>query len=230
MKLRMDTDTRKILVVDDEPEVREMLHLNLSLRGFDVQTARDGIEALAMIREWQPDAIVLDVVMPKVDGFSLLPMIRRITEAPVIMLTAKSELTDVVKGLESGADGYISKPFEVAELIARLNANLRRPSLAHRDALSYDDLSVNLQTYVVMRGDRRIDLSAREFSVLVTMLRHPGQVFTREQLFDAVWGPDSEAERGIVDRTISNLRAKVDHEFAKKLIQTIRGVGFSVRE
>jgi DNA-binding response OmpR family regulator len=124
----MERDTRKILVVDDEPEVREMLQLNLSLRGFDVQTARDGIEALAKIREWQPDAIILDVVMPKVDGFSLLPMIRRVTEAPVIMLTAKSELTDVVKGLESGRADRAAQ-CEAAPPVTRASrhVNLRRP-------------------------------------------------------------------------------------------------------
>jgi len=219
-----------VLVVDDELQIREMLELNLSLRGFDVRAARDGTEALSMIRDWRPEAIILDVVMPKIDGFTLLPMIRRLTQAPVIMLTAKSDLIDVVRGLESGADGYIPKPFEVAELIARLNTALRRPELDRRESLSYEDLYVDLNTYEVKRGDQKIELSAREYNVLVTMLRHPGQVFTRDQLFDAVWGPQSVADSGIVDRTISNLRAKVDHDFALKLIQTIRGVGFTLRE
>ena len=226
----MNRDEAKVLVVDDEQQIREMLELNLSLRGFAVRSARDGTEALSMIRDWRPEAIILDVVMPKIDGFSLLPMIRRLTQAPVIMLTAKSELVDVVRGLESGADGYIPKPFEVAELIARLNTALRRPDLDRRESLSYQDLHVDLKTYQVKRGDQKIELSAREFNVLVTMLRHPGQVFTREQLFEAVWGPDSDVDPGIVDRTISNVRAKVDHDFELKLIQTIRGVGFTLRE
>ena len=226
----MRTNERRILVVDDEVEIREMLELNLSLRGFAVRTARDGVEALGHIRDWLPDAIVLDVMMPKIDGFSLLPTIRRLTEAPVIMLTAKSELHDVVRGLESGADGYIAKPFEVTELVARLNTAMRRPSLDRRETLTFCDLSVDMQTYVVMRGSSRVDLSAREFSVLVALLRHPGHVFTRDQLFDTVWGVESEAERGIVDRTISNLRAKIDQGFEPKLIQTLRGLGFSLRE
>ena len=226
----METDERKILVVDDEREIREMLELNLSLRGFAVRGAAEGVEALALVRDWQPDAIILDVVMPKLDGFTLLPMIRRLTQAPIIMLTAKSEIHDVVQGLEGGADDYLGKPFEVAELLARLNSALRRPDLARRETLQFDDLTVNPQTYEVKRGGTRIELSAREFSVLTTMMRRPRQVFSREQLFDAVWGANSDAEVGIVDRTISNLRAKVDHDYAKKLIQTIRGVGFAVRD
>ena len=128
----MNREESRVLVVDDEQQIREMLELNLSLRGFAVRAARDGTEALSMIRDWRPEAIILDVVMPKIDGFSLLPMIRRLTQAPVIMLTAKSELLDVVRGLESGADGYIPKPFEVAELVARLNTALRRPSTRSR--------------------------------------------------------------------------------------------------
>jgi DNA-binding response OmpR family regulator len=227
---RMSPEERRILVVDDEPEIREMIELNLRLRGFDVRTARDGVEALPVIRDWRPQAIILDVVMPKVDGFTLLPMIRRLTQAPVIMLTARSEVGDVVKGLESGADDYIGKPFEVAELVARLETALRRTTLDRPESLAFADLTIDLQTYTVTRGGERIDLSAREFSVLTALLRHPGRVSSRESLFESIWGTDSGADMGIVDRTISNLRSKVDQGFEKKLIQTIRGIGFSVRE
>ncbi|HVN70180.1 MAG TPA: response regulator transcription factor [Candidatus Binatia bacterium] len=224
------SESTRILVVDDEPEIREMLELNLKLRGYEVRAAPDGVEGLAIVREWRPDLIILDVVMPKLDGFTLLPMIRRITEAPIILLTAKSGLSDKVKGLEGGADDYLAKPFEVAELIARVEKALRRPSLKRRTTLLFADLSVDLQTYAVVRGSVRIDLTAREFSVLTTLMRSPGQVFSREHLLAAVWGTDSDAELGIVDRTISNLRAKVDHGFETKLIQTIRGIGYSVRD
>jgi len=226
----MTASQPRILVVDDELEIREMLELNLNVRGYAVRSAPDGVEGLALIRDWQPDLIILDVLMPKIDGFTLLPMIRRMTEAPVIMLTAKSELGDKVKGLGSGADDYLAKPFEVAELVARLDSALRRPALHRRMTLTFADLSLDMQTYVVTRGGSRIDLTAREFSVLATLLRHPGHVFSREHLFAAVWGAESDAEVGIVDRTISNLRAKVDQSFEKKLIQTIRGIGYSVRD
>jgi len=226
----MPTDSARILVIDDEFEIREMLDLNLRLRGHAVRTAADGVEGLSLVRDWHPDVIILDVVMPKVDGFTLLPALRRLTEAPVIMLTAKGDVMDRVRGLEGGADDYIAKPFEMAELIARLQTRLRRPSLDRRTQLSFDDLTMDLQTYIVTRAAQRIDLSAREFTVLATLMRHPGQVFTRDQLFSTVWGDNSDAEVGIVDRTISNIRAKVDQTFDKKLIQTIRGVGYAVRE
>ncbi|HMD01542.1 MAG TPA: response regulator transcription factor, partial [Candidatus Baltobacteraceae bacterium] len=144
--------------------------------------------------------------------------------------TARDRWSDKVAGFDAGADDYLAKPFEVAELVARLNTALRRPQLDHRQNLTFADLNVDLETYVVMRGQARIDLTAREFSVLVTLLRRPGQVFSREQLFGTVWGNESDAEVGIVDRTISNLRAKVDHGFETKLVHTIRGIGFSVRD
>jgi len=226
----MAAEVPKILVVDDELEIREMLELNLRLRGFTVKTAADGVEGLGLVRDWEPDAIVLDVVMPKVDGFTVLPAFRRLTEAPVIMLTARSDVNDRVRGLEGGADDYLGKPFEMVELVARLRTRLRRPSLDQRKQLSFGDLAMDLQTYIVTRDDERIDLSAREFSVLAALLRRPGHVFTREQLFSAVWGADSDVDLGIVDRTISNIRAKVDQRFDNKVIQTIRGIGFAVRD
>ena len=226
----MQSDRQKVLVVDDESEIREMLDFYLGLRGFAVRTAADGLAALAVIREWHPDAIILDVVMPKVDRVSLLPMIRRLTDAPVIMLTARSEVNDVVRGLEGGADDYVTKPFEVSELLARLQSALRRPALDRRETLNLADLTVDVQKYAVTRGDTPIALSAREFRLLEALLRHPGQVFTRRALFEAIWGLDSDAEEAIVDRTMSNLRAKVDQGFDKKLIQTIRGIGFTARE
>ena len=223
-------DGQKVLVVDDETEIREMLQFYLGLRGYSVRVAPDGVAALGMIREWDPDAIILDVVMPKIDGVALLPMIRRVSEAPVIMLTAKGEVGDVVKGLEGGADDYVTKPFEVAELVARLQTALRRPALDRREVLTLADLTVDLNKYSVIRGETPVTLTAREFRLLETMLRHPGQVFPRQALFEAVWGLDSDAEEGIVDRTISNLRAKIDQAFERRLIHTIRGIGFTVRE
>lgn len=226
----MASDRQKVLVVDDESEIREMLEFYLGLRGFAVRTGADGIAALGLIREWHPDAIILDVVMPKVDGVSLLPMIRRLTDAPIIMLTARSEVIDIIRGLEGGADDYVTKPFEVSEILARLQSALRRPALDRRETLTLADLTVDVQKYAVARGETAIALSAREFRLLEAMLRHPGQVFTRQALFESVWGLDSDAEEGIVDRTISNLRAKVDQGFEKKLIQTVRGIGFTARE
>jgi DNA-binding response OmpR family regulator len=219
----------RIAVVDDERRIREMLELSLRHHGYEVRCAPDGQAALALVREWQPDAIVLDVMMPKIDGISLLPMLRRVTDAPVIMLSAKGEVEDKVEGLTHGADDYLSKPFELSELVARIEAKLRRPRLEHPSALSFADLTVDLETRVVERSGKRIDLSPLEYDLLVTLLRRPKRVFTREELLDLVWGDESDVTPAAVERYISYLRAKVDDGFGQRLIHTVRGVGYTVR-
>ena len=226
----MESATPRVAVVDDERSVRELLEVGLTQEGYAVRTAADGQQALALIREWPPDAIVLDVMMPKVDGISLLPMVRKLTEVPVIMLSAKGEVGDRIEGLRSGADDYLSKPFEFAELLARLETALRRPRLAKPQTLRFSDLSVDLDARRVTRDGRRIDLSMREYDLLVALMRSPNRVFTREQLLDLVWGSDREVGTGTVETYISYLRAKVDSPPRKKLIHTIRGVGYALRE
>jgi DNA-binding response OmpR family regulator len=221
--------TPRIVVIDDEPRIRELLELAFSHRGYTIRTAPDGQAGLALVREWPPDIIVLDVMMPKIDGISLLPMLRRITDAPIIMLSAKGEIDDRVGGLTHGADDYLSKPFEMEELLAHIEAKLRRPHLEHPLVLNYDDLHVDLETHIVERTGRAIDLSPLEYKLLVTLMRRPKRVFTREELLDLVWGNDSEAGPGAVERYISYLRAKIDDGFPSTLIQTVRGVGYTVR-
>jgi DNA-binding response OmpR family regulator len=191
----------RILVVDDERRIRELLELSLRHHGYDVRSAADGQAALAAAREWQPDAIVLDVMLPKIDGISLLPMLRRVTEAPVIMLSAKGELEDKVSGLSGGADDYLSKPFELDELIA----------------------------HMAQRAGKTLDLSPLEYDLLVTLLRRPKRVFTRDELLEMVWGDDRDVTPAAVERYISYLRAKVDDGFERRLIQTVRGVGYTIR-
>ena len=219
----------RVLIVDDERQVREMLELNLELRGFEVRLAADGAQATSLAREWPPDVIVLDVMLPKVDGFSLLPILRRITEAPIIMLSARGEVDDKVRGLVRGADDYITKPFDMAELLARLTSALRRPRLARRSLVAVGDLALDLDKHSVVRGERRIELTALEFKLLSVLVHSPGRVFTREELFASIWGDERDAELGSVDRTISYLRAKVDRNFHSPLIRTIRGVGYTLR-
>jgi DNA-binding response OmpR family regulator len=219
----------RVAVIDDEPRIREVLELSLSHKGYRVRSAADGQAALTLVSEWTPDVIVLDVMLPKIDGIALLPMLRRLTEAPIIMLSAKGELEDKVEGLSHGADDYVSKPFEMAELVARLEAALRRPRLDRPAVLRYADLEVELTTRTVKRAERRLDLSPLEYDLLVTLLRHPRQVFTRERLLDLVWGIDAEVGPGAVERYISYLRGKVDDGFPTGLIQTVRGVGYTLR-
>jgi two-component system, OmpR family, response regulator MprA len=220
----------RLLVVDDERAIREMLELGLRSRGFDVRSVSDGPTAIPLIREWKPELIVLDVMLPKVDGLSMLPLLRRITEAPILMLSAKGEVEDRVHGLDRGADDYLAKPFEMSELVARLRTALRRPRLEHVEVITYADVEVEVATRTVRRGGRTLDLSPLEYDLFVTLLRHPRRVFSREQLLDLVWGPEADVGPGSVERYISYVRSKVDDAAMTKLIHTIRGVGYSLHD
>jgi DNA-binding response OmpR family regulator len=220
----------RLLVVDDERPIREMLELGLQNRGFDVRAVADGQAAIPLVREWKPEVILLDVMMPKIDGLAMLPMLRRLTEAPIVMLSAKGEVEARVAGLDRGADDYVAKPFEMSELVARLRSALRRPKLEHLEVIAYADVEVELQTRTVRRGGRVLDLSPLEYDLFVTLLRHPRRVFSKEQLLDLVWGDDSEVGPGSVERYISYLRAKVDEDAATRLIHTVRGVGYSLHD
>jgi two-component system OmpR family response regulator len=219
----------RVAVVDDERRIRELLELTLGYHGYAVRTAPDGQAALALVREWTPDAIILDVMMPKINGIELLPMLRRLTDAPIIMLSARGEVDDRVEGLTHGADDYLSKPFELSELVAHLEAKLRRPRLEHPSVLRYEDLSVDLETHIVERRGRRIDLSPLEYDLLVTLLRRPKRVFTRDELLDIVWKDKTDVGTTAVERYISYLREKVDAGFDVALIRTVRGAGYTVR-
>ncbi len=164
----------RVVVIDDERHMRELLELGLGEDGFDVKSAPDGRTGLQLVRDWRPDAIVLDVMMPFVDGLELLPMLRRITEAPILMLSAKADTDDRISGLRRGADDYIPKPFEMSELAARLHSALRRPRLEQPAIVAYADLTIDLDRRDVKRGDHRIELSAREYALLLTFVRNPG--------------------------------------------------------
>jgi DNA-binding response OmpR family regulator len=220
----------RVLIVDDERHIRELLEIGLTDEGYEVRSAPDGQVGLQIAREWTPDAIVLDVMMPKIDGIALLPMFRKLTEAPIVILSAKDQTADKITGLHGGADDYLAKPFEMAELTARLETALRRPKLAAPQVLRFSDLEINLETRLATRGERRISLSAREYDLLVALVRNPNRVFSRDQLLDQVWGTERYVGPGAVETYISYLRAKVDHGFPKRLIHTHRGVGYSLRE
>jgi DNA-binding response OmpR family regulator len=219
----------RVLVVDDEDAIRDMLEYGLRQAGFTVATVADGREMLAAIPAWQPEVIVLDVMLPEIDGFTLLPSARRLTDAPIIMLSAKAETAEKVAGLTRGADDYVGKPFELEELIARLNSALRRPRMELREQYRYADVMVDVSRRAVYRGARRIELSTREFDLLLTFVRSPEQVFTRGMLLDLVWGVDRDIVPNTVETYISYLRAKIDSNEPVKLIHTFRGVGYSMR-
>ncbi len=225
----MQTLGARVLVVDDEMAIRDLLEYGLGQSGFSVRAVGTGTEALDVVRTWTPEVIVLDVMLPGTDGFTLLPAIRRLSDAPVIMLSAKTETAEKVAGLSRGADDYVGKPFELEELIARLHSALRRPRLELRQTFAYADLSVDLSRRAVFRGPRRIELTSREFDLLLAFVRNPEHVFSRAQLLDLVWGVDRDVAQNTVETYVSYLRAKIDSGEDVKLIHTLRGVGYAMR-
>jgi len=222
-------DNPIVLVVDDEPNVREMLEIGLAQHGFTIHCAADGAQALGVLRDLRPDAILLDVMMPKIDGVSLVPLIRRITEAPILMISALIDAQDKISGLTAGADDYVAKPFDLGEVAARLRAQLRRPQLAKRDVIRYADVVMDMTTRRVESESGAIELTAREFDLLATFLREPGRVFTRDQLLDRVWGRDAAVEPNVVETYVSYLRGKLGERGPRPLIRTIRRVGYTAR-
>ncbi|HTU69164.1 MAG TPA: response regulator transcription factor [Candidatus Baltobacteraceae bacterium] len=225
----METLSPRVAVIDDEPDIRTLLELELSDAGFDVRSAPDGPAGLNLVREWEPDAILLDVMMPKIDGIALLPELRRTTQAPIFIVSAKGGTDDKVRGLDRGADQYVAKPFEIPELIARLRSALRRPRLESPQIVTYRDLSLDMQTRRATRGGKIIDLTAREFDLLATFLREPRRVFTRDQLIELVWGDHASVTGNAVETYISYLRHKIDYGFDEPLLHTVRGVGYALR-
>ncbi len=218
--------TPRVAVVDDEPAIRALLERELKEAGFEVRSAPDGLTGLELIREWEPDVILLDVMMPKIDGISILPRYRAVTQAPICILSAKGGTDDRVLGLRCGADQYIPKPFEMPELVAQLRSALRRPILDRPERLIHADLTVDLRARSVQRGDRVIELTRREFDLLVTLAREPRRVFTKDQLISRIWGDGSSVTTNAVEAYVSCLRNKIGAPDAEPLIRTVRGVGY----
>jgi two-component system response regulator PrrA len=221
------SDRPRILVVDDEPHMRDMLELGLEQHGFEVRSAADGSAALALLESgWRPDAIVLDVVMPKIGGMELLPQLRRGSEVPILMLSARKEVPDKIAALAAGADDYVGKPFDLGELAARLHSRVRRPKLSKPQSVGFSDVAMDLETRQVTRAGKPLALTTREFDLLAVFVREPGRVFTRDQLLDLVWGFEAAVEPNVVETYVSYLRAKLD---LPPLIRTIRRVGYTMR-
>jgi two-component system response regulator MprA len=223
----------RILVVDDEPAVRESLASSLAFEDYEIDTATDGLDALDKLDRVNPDLIVLDVLMPRLDGLTTCRRLRGRGETlPVLMLTARDTVGDRVTGLDAGADDYLVKPFELDELLARVRALLRRSRLSTRsdeddDVLEYGGLSMNTLTREVTRNGRDLDLTRTEYTLLEMFLTHPRQVLTREQILGAVWGFDFEPTSNSLDVYVMYLRRKTGEP---RLIHTVRGVGYVLRE
>ncbi|MFF0224795.1 response regulator transcription factor [Streptomyces sp. NPDC004629] len=234
-----DRDPQRILIVDDEPAVREALQRSLAFEGYDTEVAVDGADALEKSAAYRPDLVVLDIQMPRMDGLTAARRIRGAGETtPILMLTARDTVGDRVTGLDAGADDYLVKPFELDELFARIRALLRRSSYAASlagatpddEALTFGDLRMNLATREVTRGTRQVELTRTEFTLLEMFMAHPRQVLTREQILKAVWGFDFEPSSNSLDVYVMYLRRKTEAGGEPRLVHTVRGVGYVLRQ
>ena len=220
-----------ILIADDDTKLTKMLSRMLAYEGYRVLTATDGWDALAQAEAHHPDLVVLDWMMPHLDGLEVARRLRASSPTPILMLTARGAIADRVEGLDSGADDYLVKPFAPAEFLARVRARLRQTHSADpMQPLTYAGLSLDPLTRETRRGDRQFSLSPKEFDLLAYLMRNAGRVLTKGQIVDHVWGYDNEASSNIVEIYIHYLRDKIDRDFARPLIRTVRGVGYTIKE
>ena len=220
----------RILVVDDDPEIVSFLRKGLIYEGYTVDTASDGTEALAIAREREPDLVILDVMMPSIDGIEVSKRLRQASDVPILMLTARGTVADRVAGLDSGADDYLVKPFAFDELLARVRALLRRRQPTEGELLRFSDLSLHTATREVKRGGIPTELTAQEFELLELFMRHPRQVLKRDMIYDRVWGYDFSGESNVIEVYVRYLRSKLEAGGLPRLIHTVRGVGYVLKE
>ena len=220
----------KVLIVEDDGNIAELLHLYLEKEGFETQVAPDGGKGVELFRSFRPDLVLLDIMLPVMDGWSVLKKIRESDKTPVIMLTAKGELNDKVQGLEGGADDYIVKPFEMKEVLARIHAVLRRfggdENGTGEKKLSFDKLVINLDSYELLVDGKRVDTPPKELELLYHLAASPNRVFTRNQLLDEVWGFDYFGDSRTVDVHIKRLREKLEGVSDQWSLKTVWGVGY----
>jgi two-component system response regulator MprA len=228
----------RVLVVDDEPALRDALESSLAFEGYEVLTASDGLEALDAVAEEQPDLVLLDIMMPRMDGLTAVRRLRgRGDTVPVLMLTARDAVGDRVTGLDVGADDYLAKPFELDELLARVRALLRRSAISSTtgsaadadEVMTFEDLTMNTTTREVTRAGKLVELTRTEYMLLEMFMAHPRQVLTREQILKAVWGFDFEPSSNSLDVYVMYLRRKTEAGGLPRLVHTVRGVGYALR-
>ncbi len=221
----------KILIIEDDQAIVRVLKRSLSYEGYQVEAVFDGEGGVQKYQQYRPDLIVLDWMLPGMDGLEVCDRIRALDDKlPILMLTAKDTTHDRVQGLDSGVDDYMVKPFEIEELNARIRALLRRTKPERSIVLSYNDLELDTNTRLASRGGRTISLTAKEYDLLELFLRHPRQVLTRDVIFDRVWGYDFGGESNVLDVYIRYLRQKIEEKGEVRLLHTVRGVGYVMRD
>ena len=222
--------SERILVIEDEPKISSLIKRGLIYEGHEVSVADNGEQGLELARESPPDLVILDVMLPGIDGFEVCRRLRTAGDVSILMLTARDNVNDKVRGLDAGADDYLTKPFAFNELNARVRALLRRRRPADQASMRYADLTLDLGTREVSRGPRKIDLTTREFDMLEMFMRHPRQVLTRDLIYERIWNYDFGGESNIIEVYIRYLRGKLEAGGEPRLIQTVRGVGYALRE
>lgn len=220
----------RILIIEDEQKIADFLRRGLAYEGYRVEVALDGETGLRLARDNVPDLVILDVMLPGLDGLEVARRLRAGGQTPILMLTAKDAVADRVKGLDSGADDYLVKPFAFEELLARVRALLRRHKPAEQTSFRFSDLTLDTKTREVWRGGRKIELTTKEFDLLHFFMMHPRQVLSRELIYDRIWGYDFGGESNILEVYIRYLRSKLEAQGEPRLIQTVRGVGYVLRE
>jgi len=220
----------RILVIEDDPAILKMLQRGLGFEGYTVDLANEGRSGLNLAREHHPDLVILDWMLPGMDGLEVCRRLRLVGSLPILMLTAKDTIQDRVQGLDAGADDYLVKPFDLDELLARIRALLRRTQTERQQVYQFADLTMDSVSRQVTRGERLVPLTAKEYELLELFLRHPRQVLTREIIFDRVWGYDFGGESNVLEVYIRYLRQKLEVEYESRLIHTVRSVGYVLRE
>jgi two-component system, OmpR family, response regulator len=216
----------QILIVDDDPHIRELLRLLLQNEGFEIREASDGVEALALLESAKADLVILDIMMPNMDGWTLCRELREHYDLPLLMLTAKGETMQKIKGFELGTDDYLVKPFEPLELVVRVKALLKRYRIAASQTVQIGELLLNRKTYEISVGSNSITLPLKEFELLFKLASYPGKTFSREQLIEQIWGYDYEGDERTVDVHIKRLRERFPEEVHSFRISTVRGLGY----
>lgn len=222
--------TARILVIEDEDRIRQFLQRGLSYEGYRVDPAADGRAGLDMARDNPPDLVLLDIMLPGIDGFEVCRRLRAASDVPILMLTAKESIEDRVTGLDAGADDYLTKPFSFDELLARVRALLRRAQPAKPQVYRFADLELDTGTRQGRRAGKTFDLTAKEYELLELFMRHPRQVLTRDVIFDRVWNYDFGGESNIIEVYVRYLRQKTEQDDLSRLIHTVRGIGYVLRE
>lgn len=222
-------DNFKILIIEDEKNIARFLELELTHEGYRVGIEHDGREGLKRFEKEKYDLVILDIMLPGLNGLEILRRIRKVSNVPIIMLTAKDDVFDKVNGLDAGADDYVTKPFSIEELLARIRVVKRKIKNDHRNIYKVKDLTLNIDTREVVRSGKKIDLTKKEYELLEYLIRNKGIVLSREKILQEVWGYDFMGDTNVVDVYIRYLRSKIDDDFGDKIINTIRGVGYAIK-